>query len=104
MPVDATATSAWPVPTPAYGAPSRSPASTRCWPSTPPSRRPPRQAVSTRYHQVPEMLDDRKAAVLRAVVREYIETALPVGSARVARSASLGVSAATVRNEMAALE
>jgi heat-inducible transcriptional repressor len=50
------------------------------------------------------MLDDRKAAVLRAVVREYIETAQPVGSAHVARSANLGVSPATVRNEMAALE
>ena len=50
------------------------------------------------------MLDDRKAAVLRAVVREYIETAQPVGSAHVARTTDLGVSPATVRNEMAALE
>jgi len=50
------------------------------------------------------MLDDRKAAVLRAVVREYIETAQPVGSAHVARAGDLGVSPATVRNEMAALE
>ena len=50
------------------------------------------------------MLDDRKAAVLRAVVREYIETAQPVGSSHVARTTGLGVSPATVRNEMAALE
>src|SRR5438874_3644266 len=50
------------------------------------------------------MLDDRKAAVLRAVVREYIETAQPVGSAHVARTTDLGVSPATVRNEMATLE
>jgi heat-inducible transcriptional repressor len=50
------------------------------------------------------MLDDRKASILRAVVREYIETAQPVGSARVARTGSLGVSSATVRNDMAALE
>src|SRR3954465_1614567 len=50
------------------------------------------------------MLDDRKAAVLRAVVREYIETAQPVGSAHGARATDLGVSPATVRNEMAALE
>jgi len=50
------------------------------------------------------MLDDRKAAILRAVVREYIETAQPVGSSRVARTASLEVSSATVRNEMATLE
>jgi len=50
------------------------------------------------------MLDDRKAAILRAVVQEYIHTAQPVGSAHLARSHSLGVSPATVRNEMAALE
>jgi heat-inducible transcriptional repressor len=50
------------------------------------------------------MLDDRKAAILRAVVKEYIETALPVGSAHVARMGSLNVSPATVRNEMAVLE
>jgi heat-inducible transcriptional repressor len=50
------------------------------------------------------MLDERKTAVLRAVVREYIETAQPVGSAHVARTTELGVSPATVRNEMAALE
>jgi len=49
-------------------------------------------------------LDDRKAAILRAVVQEYIETAQPVGSAHVARGSHLGVSPATVRNEMAVLE
>lgn len=53
---------------------------------------------------MPEMLDDRKAAILRAVVKEYIDTAQPVGSAHVARIGSLNVSAATVRNEMATLE
>ena len=50
------------------------------------------------------MLDERKAAILRAVVEEYIETAQPVGSAHVARAARLPVSSATVRNEMAVLE
>ena len=50
------------------------------------------------------MLDDRKAAILRAVVKEYIETAQPVGSAHVARMGALHVSPATVRNEMAQLE
>jgi heat-inducible transcriptional repressor len=49
-------------------------------------------------------MDDRKAAILRAVVEEYIETALPVGSQRVARSRNLGVSSATVRNDMTVLE
>lgn len=50
------------------------------------------------------MLDDRKAAILRVVVEEYIETAQPVGSATVARVPELAVSSATVRNEMGVLE
>lgn len=50
------------------------------------------------------MLDERKAAILRAVVDEYIRTAAPVGSAHVAERADLAVSSATVRNDMAALE
>lgn len=50
------------------------------------------------------MLDERKAAILRAVVSEYIETAQPVGSQHVAREGGLAVSPATVRNEMATLE
>jgi len=50
------------------------------------------------------MLDDRKAAILSAVVQEYIGTAMPVGSGRIASSAHVGVSAATIRNEMSALE
>src|ERR1700676_351093 len=50
------------------------------------------------------MLDDRKAAILRAIVAEYIDTALPVGSGHLARSAGVEVSPATIRNEMAALE
>ncbi|MEY2567116.1 MAG: heat-inducible transcriptional repressor [Actinomycetota bacterium] len=49
-------------------------------------------------------LDDRKAAILRAVVEEYIETAQPVGSGRVAQSTGVRVSSATIRNEMAVLE
>jgi heat-inducible transcriptional repressor len=49
-------------------------------------------------------MDDRKAAILRAVVEEYIETAQPVGSQRVARTRNLGVSSATVRNDMTVLE
>ena len=52
----------------------------------------------------PSGLDDRKAAVLRAVVEEYIHTAQPVGSGHVVASSGLAVSAATIRNEMGALE
>lgn len=50
------------------------------------------------------MLDERKTAILRAVVEEYIATAQPVGSAHIANNHDLAVSSATVRNEMAALE
>ncbi len=50
------------------------------------------------------MLDDRKAAILRAVVEEHIRTAQPVGSSHLARQADLAVSSATVRNEMNQLE
>src|SRR5829696_9133798 len=49
-------------------------------------------------------LDDRKAAILRAVVEQYVETAQPVGSQTVTQTTGLGVSAATVRNEMSVLE
>jgi len=50
------------------------------------------------------MLDERKAAILRAVVECHIRTAQPVSSAYVVEMAGLGVSPATVRNEMAVLE
>lgn len=49
-------------------------------------------------------LDERKASILRAVVAEYIETAQPVGSSRIAQAPEVNVSSATVRNDMAALE
>ncbi len=49
-------------------------------------------------------LDDRKAEILRAVVEEYIETAVPVGSSRIVQAGDLQVSAATVRNELSVLE
>src|ERR671931_2498993 len=51
-----------------------------------------------------QMLDERKAAILRAVVEEYIDTAQPVGSGHVAAAPGVDVSSATVRNEMATLE
>jgi heat-inducible transcriptional repressor len=50
------------------------------------------------------MLDERKSKILKAIVREYIETAQPVGSSHVAADATLKVSPATIRNEMAVLE
>ena len=50
------------------------------------------------------MLDERRAAILRAVVEGYIETAQPVGSGHVARREGIGVSPATIRNDMVVLE
>lgn len=50
------------------------------------------------------MLDVRKSAILTAVVQEYVTTAQPVGSNHVARAPHIGVSPATVRNEMVLLE
>jgi heat-inducible transcriptional repressor len=50
------------------------------------------------------MLDERKTAILRAVVQEYVATGQPVGSGHIATLPSVSVSAATVRNELVALE
>jgi len=61
-----------------------------------------RRTVTTNTN--PSDLDARKATILEAVVAEHIDTAQPVGSSSVAHSADLGVSPATVRSEMVALE
>ncbi|HET7328139.1 MAG TPA: heat-inducible transcriptional repressor HrcA [Nocardioidaceae bacterium] len=50
------------------------------------------------------MLDDRKLDVLRAIVEDYVATQEPVGSKSLVDRHQLGVSPATVRNDMAALE
>ncbi|PZG33730.1 heat-inducible transcriptional repressor HrcA [Spongiactinospora gelatinilytica] len=50
------------------------------------------------------MVDDRKLAVLRAIVEDYVSTNEPVGSKALTERHNLGVSPATVRNDMAALE
>ncbi|MGA8535152.1 MAG: heat-inducible transcriptional repressor HrcA [Candidatus Tumulicola sp.] len=52
----------------------------------------------------PGGLDKRKAYILATVVYEYIATAEPVGSQTLTQKYNLGVSSATVRNEMAELE
>lgn len=49
-------------------------------------------------------LGARKIAVLRAVVEEYVRSGEPVGSETIAEHSGLGVSSATIRNELAALE
>jgi len=50
------------------------------------------------------MLDDRKLSVLRAIVEDYVSTQEPVGSKALVERHNLGVSPATIRNDMAALE
>ena len=49
-------------------------------------------------------MDSRKEKILEAVVLDYIETAEPVGSRTISKKYDLGVSSATIRNEMADLE
>lgn len=50
------------------------------------------------------MSEERKLQVLRAIVQDYVSTSEPVGSKALLERHQLGVSAATVRNDMAALE
>jgi heat-inducible transcriptional repressor len=50
------------------------------------------------------VLDDRKLAVLRAIVEDYVSTNEPVGSKNLVDRHSLDVSPATIRNDMAVLE
>ena len=48
--------------------------------------------------------EDRRLRVLRAIVQDYVQTSEPVGSKALLERHHLGVSAATVRNDMAVLE
>lgn len=50
------------------------------------------------------MLDDRKLAILRAIVTDYVSSQEPVGSRALVERHNLNVSPATVRNDMAVLE
>ena len=49
-------------------------------------------------------LSDRKKKILQAIIDEYIGTAEPVGSRAISKKENLGLSSATIRNEMADLE
>jgi heat-inducible transcriptional repressor len=50
------------------------------------------------------MQEERRLAVLRAIVEDYVATHEPVGSKALVERHNLGVSPATIRNDMAALE
>ena len=49
-------------------------------------------------------LDARKMRILQAIIDDYILTATPVGSRTIAKRSDIGLSPATIRNEMADLE
>ncbi len=51
-----------------------------------------------------EELDDRKIKILKAIIRNYLETGEPVGSRTISKYSDLNLSSATIRNEMADLE
>ena len=60
--------------------------------------------IKEKPKKVLPQLAERQRELLRAVIREYIASAEPVASAALVRRYGLGVSSATVRNELAALE
>jgi heat-inducible transcriptional repressor len=49
-------------------------------------------------------MDERKAKILQAIIRNYLETGEPVGSRTISKYTDLNLSSATIRNEMADLE
>jgi len=50
------------------------------------------------------MFNDRKIRILEAIINDYIATAEPIGSRTIAKKYDLGISSATIRNEMSDLE
>ena len=56
------------------------------------------------YDNRQEELDARKLTILKALIDDYVGSAEPVGSRTIARKYNMGVSPATIRNEMADLE
>ena len=56
------------------------------------------------YQKEASPMEERKKQVLNAIIKDYIANAEPVGSRAVAKKYGLGVSPATIRNEMSDLE
>lgn len=63
-----------------------------------------RQATAMGETMPMDGLVERRRHLLHIVIQEYIETAQPVGSNNIAKQHDLGVSSATIRNDLAALE
>ncbi len=49
-------------------------------------------------------LDERKTKILKAIIRNYLDTGEPVGSRTISKYSDLNLSSATIRNEMSDLE
>ena len=49
-------------------------------------------------------LDERKVTILKAIIKNYMETGEPVGSRTISKDTDLNLSSATIRNEMSDLE
>src|SRR5438552_3572551 len=64
---------------------------------------PPRPDPDLAQHAA-RALSERRRSILKIIVQQHVASALPVASETIARGHGLGVSAATIRNEMAALE
>ncbi|MBN1169151.1 DeoR family transcriptional regulator, partial [Candidatus Woesebacteria bacterium] len=50
-----------------------------------------------------EGISTRQTQILKAIIEEYIETAIPIGSETIEKKYNLGVSPATIRNDMVSL-
>ena len=49
-------------------------------------------------------MNERKIKILKAVIRNYLDTGEPVGSRTISKYTDLNLSSATIRNEMSDLE
>ena len=49
-------------------------------------------------------MDERKMRILQAIIDDYVLTGVPVGSRTISRKYDMGLSSATIRNEMSDLE
>src|SRR5438105_288854 len=73
--------------------------------TTVPAQRP-KQCYCNRgaKRRVVQVLTERRAAVLQLIIDDYVRSAVPVGSENIVKTYGLGLSSATLRNEMARLE
>ncbi len=63
-----------------------------------------RESLGNGERTVHRMVSERSLAVLRVIVQDYVASREPVGSKTIVERHSFGVSAATIRNDMAQLE